>query len=338
MSIRRRSTLADVARLARVSVATVSNALNGHPHVEVHTRARVEEAAQALGYTPNLAARGLRTGRAGSIAIFSSMPFAIAGGHAQMGFLMEIAAAAAAHALQSGIALILVPPLETARPPLTALPIDGALVVEPERDDDDVASLRRRGVPVVALGRQPEASGLPHVDFHSAASTDLLLAHLHAQGSRQIALVVGSQWRNASREAEAAYARFAARHSMALRILRVPEDGGTSAARAATLRLLREAPEIDALCVMVDAFAVGAVQAADEAGRAIPATLRVATRYDGVLARECRPPLTALNLHLDMVAAYGVELLLDQIAGRMDKPVRAAPLPTLVPRASSGAA
>ena len=122
----------------------------------------------------------------------------------------------------------------------------------------------------------------------------LLLAHLHAQGSRRVVLMVGAQQRNSYRDAEAAYRRFAAEAAMPAQILRVDEAGGEAASRQATLDLLRAHPEIDGLCVMVDAFAIGAAAAASELGRAIPTTLRLATRYDGVLARECRPPLTAL--------------------------------------------
>src|SRR5277367_969704 len=66
-------TIIDVARLASVSPATVSNALNGRPNVDAKTRDRVLAAVRKLGYTPNLRARRLRTGRADTIAIFSSM-------------------------------------------------------------------------------------------------------------------------------------------------------------------------------------------------------------------------------------------------------------------------
>src|SRR4051794_40793269 len=68
-----RPTIIDVARLANVSPATVSNALNGRTNVDDTTRERVLTAVQKLGYTPNLRARRLRTGRADTIAIFSSM-------------------------------------------------------------------------------------------------------------------------------------------------------------------------------------------------------------------------------------------------------------------------
>ncbi|MFD0660854.1 LacI family DNA-binding transcriptional regulator [Thermocatellispora tengchongensis] len=66
---RRRVGLKDVARLAGVSVKTVSNVVNGYVHVTPKTRARVERAIKELNYRPNLSARNLRRGRSGIIAL-----------------------------------------------------------------------------------------------------------------------------------------------------------------------------------------------------------------------------------------------------------------------------
>ena len=329
-----RPTISDVARRAGVSAATVSNALSGRRYVEERTRERVLSIAAELGYSPNLRARRLRTGRADTIAIFSSMPFAIAGGRARMGFLMEIAAAAAAESLQNGMALILVPPLEKSRPPLAELPIDGALVVEPLADDPEIEQLRSRGIPVVAIGREP-GSPIPSVDLQSATCVRMLLDHLHDAGSRRIALITGAQPRNAHLEAVEASRVFGIERHLDIDVLRIDEFGGEAAAREATRSLLTAHPEIDALCVTIDTFASGAAAAAHDLDRRVPDDLRIVTRYDGVRSRECRPPLTALDLRLDEVANLAVGLLLDHIRGDESRKLIVAPMPRLVTRASS---
>ena len=63
----------DVARLAGVSVTTVSHVLNDTPHTRVadDTRARVRQAAKSLGYGPNRMAQALRTNRSGLIGLLS---------------------------------------------------------------------------------------------------------------------------------------------------------------------------------------------------------------------------------------------------------------------------
>src|SRR5918995_942872 len=68
----RPTTLADVAKLAGVSVATASKALNGRDHVRAETRHRVLEAAEQLSFSPNTLARGLLAGRTGTVGLLTS--------------------------------------------------------------------------------------------------------------------------------------------------------------------------------------------------------------------------------------------------------------------------
>ena len=330
-----RPTIIDVARLASVSPATVSNALNGRTNVDEATRKRVLAAVQKLGYTPNLRARRLRTGRADTIAIFSSMSFAVAGGRARLGFTMEIAAAAASRALESGIALVLVPPLATGGSPIHDLHIDGAIVVEPLQDDPEIALLTQRGIPVVSIGRQPGNAPVPFVDIRPYDVADLLIRHLHQRSNGKIGLIVGAQPRYTHLETERAYRDFARAHKMRPIVRQVDEARGEQGGHDAAVELLTAHPDLGALFVSVDVFATGARRAAAELGRDVPSQLKLATRYDGIHARECNPALTAVNLHLDELAFTAVELLLECIAGRSHRDSIVGPLATLIERGSS---
>ena len=335
-SPRGRATIVDIAREVGVSPATVSNALNGRRYVEAATGARIKEAAARLGYRPNFRAQHLRTGRADTIALLSSMPFAIAAGPSRLGFLMEVAAVAAALALERGMALVLVPPLEKASAPVSKLAVDGAIVIEPAAGDPDIASLRSAGLPVVAIGRQPGADvDIPYVDLRSGASAEIMIEHLREQSARRIGLVIGLAERNSYIETEAVYRKYAESCGVEPAILKLDEREGEEGAHRAIARLLSERPELDGLCVPVDAFAVGANNAAAELGLRVPHDLKIVTRYDGLRARQAQPPLTALDLQLDKVAALAVDLLLTCIRGNMEEPSVLGPLPSLIPRASS---
>ena len=331
-----RITINDVAQAAGVSVTTVSHALNGRGQVDHRTRERVEQVARQLGYRPNRHAQRLRTGEAHMIALVSSMPFAVAGGPSRLGFLMEIAAVAAGAALTRGMALVLVPPAESGITRLDALDVDAALVVEPSAKDPSVEQFLRRGLPVVTIGRQAGArSPVPYVDLRSADTTSLMLEHLLAQGARRIALLIGSERRNSYLEAEEVYRALAAKRRMPCRIAQADEAAGEHGGWRATMDLLAQDPKIDALCVPVDAFAVGAVRALADSGRRVPQDVAVITRYDGLRARTCEPPLSAVNLHLEQTAQQAVELLLDHLRGQTLDRVRSGPVPTLVARAST---
>ena len=103
-------TISDLARAAGVSPTTVSHAFSGRRHVDPETRERIQALAREIGYHPNALAQRLRSGRSGTIALGSSMPFAIAAGPSRLGFLMEIAASATMSAFARDIALCLIPP------------------------------------------------------------------------------------------------------------------------------------------------------------------------------------------------------------------------------------
>jgi len=320
-----RTKIVDVAREAGVSITTVSHALNGRGYVDPRTREAVKRVALRMGYRPNRHAQRLRGGSTHVIALISSMPFAVAGGPSRLGFMMEIAAVAASVALTRGLALILVPPSENdagAIQTIETIDVDGALVLEPAASDVQVTHMLRRNVPMVTIGRQSGASdSLPYVDLRPAETTVMLLDHLRAQGARQIAMLTGQQRRSAYTEAALAYAAFASAHSMEPIICKADENQGEEGGRHATMLLMQRHPKIDAICAPVDAFAVGAVRALQALGRDVPGDVMVATRYDGLRARECNPPLTSLNLHLETIAAQAIELLFDRLQGTAERRV-----------------
>jgi DNA-binding LacI/PurR family transcriptional regulator len=178
-------------------------------------------------------------------------------------------------------------------PSLDDLDIGGAVVVEPQQDDEVTQRLSDRGVPVVAIGEQPDAGHrVPFVDLHADYCSSLLLTHLHDTGARNIALVVATQRRESSLAALREYEVFARRLGMAEHLVLVDEREGEEGARRRMAQLLDRTPDIDGVCAMVDTFATGAVRAIRESGRALPGDVRVATRYDGIRARTCEPPLT----------------------------------------------
>lgn len=315
--------------------------MSGRRPVEAGTRRRIAEAAERLGYVPDARARGLRTGRADAIAILSSMPAGVSGGASRLGFLMEIAAAAAAAALERGLALVLVPsvergPVDAATPLIDRLQVDGALLVEPAAEDPELARLLRRRIPVVTIGRPPDGAtaGVASVDLRSGDTMRLLLDHLAAQGCTRIALMVGAARRTSHVEGEAVHRAFSASRGAPPVVMRLDEAAGIAAGRAATLELMRLHPDTDAICAPVDAFAIGALSALAELGVPVPGRVRVVTRYDGILARTASPGLTAVDLQLDAVAAAAVALLLDRIEGG-SRGSAAAPDARLVVRGSS---
>ncbi|MFD4577802.1 LacI family DNA-binding transcriptional regulator [Streptomyces sp. NPDC058417] len=173
-----RVTIADVARAAEVSTATVSNALNGTGRLSAATRSRVRAVAADLGYgslaaAPALAvaATGSAIGHTGAAAYFS-----------------RLAAAATEAAHRRGYALFVMP-ADAAAAHWRTLPVAGALFLDVSGRNPAVGVLRTRGLPLVFDGRPAEEHrGENWVDNDYAAATRSALDHLASRGARSVAL------------------------------------------------------------------------------------------------------------------------------------------------------
>ena len=270
-------------------------------------------------------------------------PTAVSAGPARLGFFTELAVGCAENALLRGYSLVLVPPSEDPGA-LGLLDIDGAILLEPPADDPLATELAQRDIPFVTIGEDLDGAGSGRsVDLRHHDVADLLLAHLTERGARTIGLLVGSSGRQSQDVFRSLYLERAEASGASPAIAVADERGGEQAGYEAARSLLRERPDLDALCVPIDAFASGAVAAAGEAGRTVGEDLLVATRYDGIRARSARPPLTAVDLHLGDVSRVAVDLLLAEL-DRADGgdavgavSARAIPAPVLLPRASTAA-
>ncbi|WP_432053986.1 LacI family DNA-binding transcriptional regulator [Streptomyces sp. bgisy022] len=145
------ATMADVARRAGVSVATVSHVLNGTRAVLPHTRRAVQDAVEALGYTRNTLARSLVTSRTRSIGLAVS---AISNP-----YFTEILQGVEAAALEHGYSLLVADPHDDPAHELRAARllherrVDGVIVAPSPRPHALVDHLTRHGVPAVFLDR-----------------------------------------------------------------------------------------------------------------------------------------------------------------------------------------
>ncbi|MCJ1680498.1 LacI family transcriptional regulator [Streptomyces sp. APSN-46.1] len=184
-------TIADIARAAEVSTATVSHALNGTGRLSESTRRRVRETATILGYgsyghgsyrAPRTRGLGLAvTTFAGSAWNFVAVSY----------FSQWLTAAtSAAHA--RGYSLTTLPAQRGAGTPWHTLAVDGMLLLDSPKGDPVLRALRARGIPVVFDGRPADPRpGDVWVDNDHAATTREVLDHLAAAGARRIALHCG---------------------------------------------------------------------------------------------------------------------------------------------------
>ncbi|MBN9182596.1 MAG: LacI family DNA-binding transcriptional regulator, partial [Microbacterium sp.] len=184
------STMHDVARIAGVSVKTVSNVINDHPHVRPATRDRVLEAIEQLGYRPNLSARGLRSGKTGIIGL--AVP------ELRENYFAELADAVIRVAGSRGLGVVVeqtggdrdaeLRSISGARLRFT----DGILF-SPLVTATELLEMRAgRSIPLVLLGEHDFDGRYDHVAIDNERAAYDATAHLVSLGRRRIA-AIGAQ-------------------------------------------------------------------------------------------------------------------------------------------------
>ncbi len=186
--------LKELADLLHLSQTTVSRALNGYPEVSEATRKKVLAAAQTYGYSPNMRARSLATGRA--MAIGHVIPISSTHEMVNPVFTDFLAGASEVYARRGYDMVISIVPDEDQERAYHELrtkgSVDGLIVHAPKRGDRRVHLLNEIGLPFVVHGRASDAEE-PYswVDMNNThafrRATDLLLD----LGHRRIALING---------------------------------------------------------------------------------------------------------------------------------------------------
>ncbi|GLU30195.1 LacI family DNA-binding transcriptional regulator [Trinickia caryophylli] len=335
------ATINEVARLAGVTPATVSNVLRNRGRVGESTRQRVREAIDTLGYRPHLAARALAEGRAPTLALMVS---SIANP-----FYPEFALAVESEARASGHFVII---CNTNSDPAMGRAYleqiggtlsEGVLVMNANLDFADLHATQARGAPVVLCmwERPDEPPGLPCVAVDFVLAGRIAGQHLLGLGHRRIGAIVGSKASgiHTPRHEGFVSAMQAAGHAFDERLTHHAPDtiqGGYDAAHA----LLSEHPDLTALFATNDLPALGAIHAAADLGREVPRDLSVVGITDIQLARESRPALTTVAVPTEEAAREAVALLRSLIATGASDPAQGAAVcrtsaPQLVVRGST---
>jgi LacI family transcriptional regulator len=329
-------TLATVARLANVSVASASRVLNGiktHPE----TLRRVTEAATAVGYVPNAAARSLRSRRTGQIAF--AMPDVANPVYTSM-------VGAIAHVVRAnGSRLIL---HSTDGDPgdelgfladLKQRYVDGLILVSLDFTAAHVDAVASAAVPVAVIGTPPEGTKIDSVRPNSSEGALQAVKHLHATGRRRIAFLNGPERTapgSARRRGYLAGLR-ACKLERDDELVEVAADFTIEAGREAAERLVgRVRP--DAILCANDLLALGALPSLREAALDVPRDVALVGMDDTVLARVTSPPLTSVDLGAAERARIAAELLLARIEHPKRRPRTVGVAPKLVVRESSAPA
>ncbi|WP_328980789.1 LacI family DNA-binding transcriptional regulator [Streptomyces canus] len=345
-------TMADVARSAGVSVATVSHVLNGTRPVLPHTRQAVLDAVDELGYTPNTLARSLVTSRTRSIGLAVS---AISNP-----YFTEILQGVEAGALEHGYSLLIADPHDDPDHECKVVQllherrVDG-MIVAPSADPRELVSyLGRHRVPTVFLDRvidgviegvvggvvEAPADGPQRFDQVCAENTEptaRLVTHLAGLGHRRIGLVAGLPGLSTTAERITGYRQGLTTAGLPYDDdLVVHGDSESAGAERATAALLSLATPPTALVTANNAMTIGTLRALRDRGLSVPDDLALCCFDDFAWADLFSPRLTAIAQPSREIGAQAVRVLLERLAAP-DRPARTVRLDcTFVHRTSCG--
>ena len=324
----------DVAARSGVSFQTTSKVLNGGGSVSQATRARILQAANDLGYVPNLQARSLVMQRTRTIGV-------IAGDFGDPG-LSRCLAGAEQEARRQGYGLMLtsVEPegsgTEYALPAMMERRVDGILLAAPQMEDDRALShVLDRTLPVVSLNHIA-GGAVATVTADDEQAGYLATRHLLEQGHRVIGTLTGIRGRRLTQHRLRGH-RKALDEAGLESANDLTEEAGTDVAGglAALSSLLRRRPEITAVFCHHDLVAVGALTALRSLGRRVPGDVAV-VGCDGLdSAAFTTPPLTTVRVPFYDIGAEAMRLLLKMVAGGSPRPDAVRVPVHLIARASS---
>jgi LacI family transcriptional regulator len=330
------ATIADVARLAGVSIATVSRVVNGSTPVIPETAERVHAAVRQLSYVPRAAARVLASRKTHTIGLlvpeiggdfFPPMLRGIETTVRELGYSLLVQTT---FMDKDGLRQATLGEHNT----------DGLLVFTRSLPDQELRRLRRSRFPVVLLHRRaPEGLDIPTVTVENKNGTLLAVEHLiQVHRRRRIAFLQGPEGSEDSAWREKGYRQ-------ALEAAGIPFDpelitrGSYSrdGAYNAMHELIRRGVIFDAVFTGDDDSATGVLTALRETGRKVPTQVAVIGFDDVSFSVHLTPPLTTIHAPIEQVGREAVRQLIQMVRGEVEAEPRVTLLPTqLVVRQSCG--
>jgi DNA-binding LacI/PurR family transcriptional regulator len=315
------STMHDVARIAGVSIKTVSNVVNDFPHVRPSTRERVLSAIAELDYHPNLSARGLRSGKTGVIGL--AIP------ELRQNYFAELADSIIRAAEKHKVAVVVDQTGGSREGELEALSgrrlrlTDGLLFSPETLGQEDVASLQV-SFPLVLLGERIFNGPTDHVTMHNVGAARAATEHLLEIGRRRIA-VIGAHPINQDDIRSANLRVRGYREALDAAglpydpaLVRVAAPWHRENGVAAMRQLMNEGVDFDSVFTLNDSLGLGALRALGEAGVRVPEDVAL-IGFDNIdETRFSVPSMTSVDPGRDEIAEVAVRLLLERINEKGD--------------------
>lgn len=327
------ATMRDVARLAGVSVATVSRVINQKDSVNSKTAGLVLKAVEQLQYEPNAVAQGLAGKKMGIIALILpdiSNPFfsALARG-------VEDVAHTEGLMVILGNTDNLILKERSYIKTLKKKHVDGFIFASNTIREEDVEALRNDGIPIVLLERGLNNESCAVIRSKNRQGAKIAVQHLVEQGCQRIAHIYGPQKFITARERLLGYEEAVAGLNGYSPSLMVSGQFDIESGRKGVEQILARHPDIDGIFAGNDLMAIGALEALHERRIRVPEQVKVCG-FDGIALTEMtEPALTTVAQPIYEMGGSAVRMLLKEIESGISENTIIELDVTLIPGKSS---
>ena len=320
MSQKAAPTLQDVAKVARVSTATISRSINEPDKVAKETRDRVQKAIEVLGYTPNFGGRVLASNRSNIVgAVIPTMANAMFASGLQV--FQEVLAHSSYSLLVASSGYNSDMELQQIKS-LVAQGADGLLLIGASRPDDTTRFLKLRNIPYVIAWSYQDDNSRHFAGFNNAKAAALITRAVLNKGHRRIAMIAGHAAQNdrSANRITGVTETIAGQKNATL--LPVVETAYTlEAGGDAFEKIMNSHQQPTAIICGNDVLAAGVIVRARQLGIQIPGEVSVTGFDDISIATVVSPSLTTVRVPQLEMGRSAATLMLDLLSNNRPKSI-----------------
>ncbi len=331
-------TMKDIARDLSVSVVTVSKVLRNHEDIGEETRRRVLERVKELNYTPNLAARGLVTGRTFLVGLvvpdllhpfFAQIAVSLSKGLLKKGYYLTISTSEEDPTLE-----------ERELERLRGRRLDALVIASSSTSPAIFERLEKQGTPYVLIDRRFSDLDANYVGVDDEAVGALATEHLIEIGCNRIAHLRGPETSTGTGRLKG-YLNTLAKHRLKflpdyVSAPRMADVHSRETGAECMKRLLSLNPRPDGIFCYNDPMAMGAIRAILAAGLHVPEDIAVIGCGNLHYNTELRVPLSSIDQQTDLIGERASHLTISILESKTRPKVKNIILqPQLIVRAST---
>lgn len=315
------ATIKDIARLAGVSITTVSRALNGYDDVNTETKRKIQDIAEKLDYSPNVIARSLVSNKTYTIGvIFSGLAYSEVKSH----FGYEILCGINDRANEKNYDILFFSTTPTKQRMRSYYDlckernVDGAIMWGLRIDDPYLEEvIEKSAFPCVLIDIPCSGENLGNVTTDNIEGAETAVRYLIELGHTKIAMINGYPQADVSEKRLQGYKKALSDKDILFEPSIVidgefSEEGGEQA----MYRVLAENPGITAVFCASDLMALGGMKALEKMGRKVPESVSVIGYDDILISSYCLPKLTTIRQDKYRMGWESAELLINMLEGK----------------------